>query len=130
MEEKNVLLVEDDPALRSVVSDILADAGYRPIAISDHSEIAASLDHWRPRCVILDGVDKWTGDSHSWAYAEWIRSTHPQLPVVILTVDGASLAEARAPRSLAAAFAGIISKPFEVEEFLATVQRAVDTDAP
>jgi DNA-binding NtrC family response regulator len=130
VETKNVLLVEDDAALRSLVSEILADAGYRPIPISDHSQIQSALDRWQPCCVILDGeVDRWTGESSTWVDAASIRRTHPQVRVVIFTADRASLAEARAvrsPRSIAASVAGAVSKPFAVDEFLAIVERAVD----
>jgi len=129
MYESNVLVVEDDPALSTLVAGVLTDAGYRPITISDHAQIGSALDRWHPRCVILDGEVRSTGESRTWDDAISIRDAHPDLPVVIFTADGASLAEARArrsPRSIAAGFAGVISKPFVVEEFLATVKDALD----
>ena len=129
VDTRNVLLVEDDAALTSLVAEVLSGAGYKPITIADHGEIEAAVDRWQPRCVILDGEVKATGESRTWDDAAVIRRDHPDLPVVIFTADGASLAEARAarsPRSVAAGFAGIISKPFVVEEFLATVKSAVE----
>ena len=134
MEAKNILVVEDDRALSLLVSEILTDAGFRPITIADHATIEASVDRWQPRCVILDGEDRSAGESRTWADAASIRRTHPTVPVVIFTADQTSLAEARAassPRSVAAGFAGIIAKPFVVDEFLATVKSAVEgTAAP
>ena len=129
MEAKNILVVEDDRALSLLVSEILTDAGFRPITIADHATIEASVDRWQPRCVILDGEDRSAGESRTWADAASIRRTHPTVPVVIFTADPTSLAEARAassPRSVAAGFAGIIAKPFVVDEFLATVKSAVE----
>src|SRR6185503_1537847 len=125
--------VEDDPALTTLVASVLSGAGYNPVTIAHHSEIEAALDRWQPQCVILDGEVRATGESRTWDDAAAIRRAHPSLPVVIFTADGASLAEARAehsPRSVAAGFAGIISKPFVVEEFLATVKSAVERPPP
>jgi signal transduction histidine kinase len=129
MHAGNVLLVEDDPALSTMVASVLTDAGYRPITINDHALIDSALDRWHPRCVILDGEVRSTGESRTWDDAISIRQAHPDLPVVIFTADGASLAEARerlSPRSIAAGLAGVIGKPFVVEEFLATVKSALD----
>jgi signal transduction histidine kinase len=129
VDARNVLLVEDDPALTTLVAGVLSGAGYHPVTIANHSEIEAAVDRWQPQCVILDGEVRATGESRTWDDAAAIRRSHPSLPVVIFTADGASLAEARAersPRSVAAGFAGIISKPFVVDEFLATVKSAVE----
>jgi signal transduction histidine kinase len=126
---KNVLVVEDDAALSKFVSGLLDEAGYSPVTIADHALIGAAVDKWQPRCVILDGEVQATGRSHSWDDAVAIRRAHPGLPVLMFTADDADLAEARAgtsDRSRAASFAGIVGKPFVVEEFLATVKSAVE----
>ena len=129
MSAQNVLVVEDDIALSELVGGLLTEAGYNPVTIADHSLIGAAVSRWKPRCVILDGEVKATGASRTWDDAAAIRRAHPTLPVVMFTADGAALAEADAGtsrRSRAASFAGIVSKPFVVEEFLATVKSAVD----
>lgn len=128
-----VLLIEDDPALSRLVSDVLGEAGYHPVTIADHDQIAAAVDRWRPTCVVLDGALLPTGQGRSWNDATAIRRAHPDLPVVMFTGDAAALAEARAGtsgRSRAAGFAGVVGKPFVVEEFLATVREAVDAPHP
>jgi signal transduction histidine kinase len=125
----NVLVVEDDAALRLLVSGLLTEAGYNPVTIADHALIGAAVAQWKPRCVILDGEVRSTGASRTWDDAAAIRRAHPDLPVVMFTADGAALAEADAntsTRSRAASFAGTVGKPFVVEEFLATVKSAVD----
>lgn len=124
-----VLLIEDDPGLGRLVSDVLGEAGYRPVTIADHDQIAAAVDRERPRCVILDGALLPTGQGRSWSDATAIRRAHPDMPVVMFTADAAALAEARAGtsgRSRAAGFVGVVGKPFVVEELLATVRSAVD----
>ncbi len=132
MDARTVLVVEDDTAIGLLVAGLLTEAGYRPVTIADHALIDAAVDRWQPRCVILDGEVRSTGESRTWDDAAAIRRAHPALPVLIFTADSAALAEARAGRSgrsLAAGFAGIVSKPFVVEEFLATVKKAVEGPA-
>jgi signal transduction histidine kinase len=130
---RTVLLVEDDPGLSTLVGGLLDDAGYRPVTIADHAFIAAAVDRWQPHCVILDGEVLATGQGRSWDDAVAIRRAHPDLPVLMFTADRAALAEARtgtSERSRAAGFAGIVGKPFVVEEFLATVKSVVERTAP
>lgn len=126
---KNVLLIEDDPSLSELVGGLLDEVGYRPVTITDHGLIGEAVDRWQPVCVILDGEVHATGKGRSWDDAVAIRRAHPELPVLMFTADRAALAEARAgtsERSRAAGFAGIVAKPFVVEEFLATVKSAVE----
>ena len=125
--------MEDDPSLSKLVSGLLEDAGYSAITIGDHALIGAAVERWNPRCVILDGEVLATGQGRSWEDAVAIRRAHPDLPVVMFTADSDALAEARAgtsERSRAASFAGIVGKPFVVEEFLATVRSAVGQAPP
>jgi signal transduction histidine kinase len=132
MKPENVLVVEDDAALSTLVGDLLSDAGYRPVTIADHALIGAAVERWQPRCVILDGELNPDGQTRTWSDAAAIRRAHPTLPVLMFTADGAALAEAEAGssrRSRDARFAGIVSKPLVVEEFLATVKSAVDGPA-
>ena len=132
MDSRNVLLVEDDVALSELVAGLLTHAGYHPITIVEHAQIAAAVEKWKPKCVILDGEVRLTGESRTWVDAAELRRAHPTLPVVMFTADTAALAEMRAgrsDRSVAASFAGSVSKPFVVEEFLATVRAAVDAPA-
>jgi CheY-like chemotaxis protein len=126
---KNVLVVEDDLALSKLVGGLLDEAGYRPVTIADHALITDAVERWQPRCVILDGEVRDTGEGRSWDDAVAIRRAHPDIPVLMFSADDDALAEARAgttDRSRAASFAGIVGKPFVVEEFLATVRSAVE----
>ena len=132
MKPENVLVVEDDAALSTLVGDLLSDAGYRPVTIADHAQIGTAVERWQPRCVILDGELNPDGQTRTWSDAAAIRRAHPTLPVLMFTADGAALAEAEAGtsrRSRDARFAGVVSKPFVVEEFLATVKSAIDGPA-
>src|ERR1700730_9184134 len=117
-----VLLVEDEPGLKKLVGGLLEDAGYEHVTISDHNQIAAAIERYQPRCVILDSEPPAKGRGRSWADAAAIRRAHPELPVLMFTADPDSMAEAGAKttrRSRAADYTGVIDKPFLVLEFLA-----------
>ena len=125
---QTVLLVEDDVALSRMVSGLIEDAGYQPITIGDHAQIAAAVERWRPRCVILDGAVPSSGEGRSWNDAIAIRRAHPTIPVLMFSADAAAVAEANAgttSRSRAAGFVGGVSKPFLIEEFLAKLKHAM-----
>ena len=125
---QTVLLVEDDPATSALVSVLIEEAGYRPITIVDHAQIASAVEKWNPRCVILDGAIARTGQGRSWDDAVAIRRTHPALPVVMFSGDAAAVAEANAgvsTRSRAAGFVAGVDKPFVVEEFLSVLRNAM-----
>jgi signal transduction histidine kinase len=128
-----VLLVEDDLVLSKLMATLLDGAGYRSVTIADHDQIGEAIDRFDPTCVILDGEVGRTGRSRSWEDAAAIRRDHPALPVLMFTADADALAEERAgtsPRSRRAAFVGVVPKPFVVEEFLATLGRAVQAPPP
>jgi CheY-like chemotaxis protein len=128
----NVLVVEDDVNLSELVGGLLDEAGYVPVTIADHALIGAAVERWQPRLVILDGEVRSSGEGRSWDDAVAIRRAHPDLPVLMFSADNDDLAEARAgtsERSRAASFAGIVGKPFVVEEFLATVKSVVERPA-
>ncbi len=130
---KTVLLVEDDVALSTLVSGLIAEAGYQPITISDHAQIPSAVERWRPGCVILDGEVVASGEGRSWDDAVAIRRAHPALPVLMFTADPDALAEAdvgTSERSRAARFTGTVRKPFVVEEFLAALRTAMPGSSP
>jgi signal transduction histidine kinase len=130
---KNVLVVEDDVALSKLVGGLLDDAGYTPVTIADHALIGAAVERWRPRLVILDGEIRTTGEGRSWDDAVAIRKAHPDIPVLMFSANSDDLEEAQAgtsDRSRDASFAGIVGKPFVVEEFLATVKSVVERSVP
>ena len=131
--QRTVLIVEDDAVLRGLVVTVLDEAGYHTVTLADHARIPSAVERWRPSCVLLDGELDSAGARRSWGDALAIRARHPSLPVLLFTADAEVIAEARAgtsARSRAAAFAGVVRKPFVVDELLATLANVVDTPHP
>ena len=131
--QHTVLVVEDDAVVRGLVVTLLDEAGYKAVTLSDHRLIPEAVERWKPSVVLLDGELDAAGARLSWADALAIRAQHPSLPVLLFTGDETSIVEARSgtsARSRAAGFAGVVRKPFVVDEFLATLGNVVTTPHP
>ena len=123
-----VLVVDDDDDLGDVLRAIFTDAGYAAAVLPNArpAAVRAAVDHLEPACVLLDGEG--SGEyGASWEVAAWMRARGRPVPAVMFTGDAGAVREARAgtsARSRLAGFAGVLSKPFDLDELLATVAQA------
>lgn len=82
--EVSILVADDDPAMRSLVSDELRDEGYRVFQVSDGLEALEGLAQFHPDLVITDlrmphgGMD----------VVARIKSLVPKTPVILMTAFG------------------------------------------
>jgi len=51
---KRILVVEDNPDLRALLSDALTDSGYEVHEVSNGAEALARADEWLPDAILLD----------------------------------------------------------------------------
>lgn len=111
-----VLLVEDDPSVRLLIGEVLAELGYKIIEAADASAAIAVLgDGCRIDMMITDvGLPGMNGRQ----LAEVAREHHPDVPILFVT----GYAENAAIR---AGFLGtnmaMITKPFQVDELAARI---------
>jgi CheY-like chemotaxis protein len=110
-----ILVVDDESAIRKVVIDILSSEGYTVLPASNGAEALAILDRTR---VSLALVDIPVLDAR--AFARELRERHSWLPVIVMS--GAVNARQWAGEIGAA---GCLSKPFDLLELLAEVERLV-----
>jgi CheY-like chemotaxis protein len=112
-----VLIVDDDPQLRVIVSEILTFQGYVVWRATNGLEALAVLDHARPALAMVDlrmpGLD---GPGFVRALED--RGLH--LPVLVMT---ATLHGQYWAREVGAA--GCLTKPFEMQDLLEQVERIV-----
>jgi two-component system, NtrC family, response regulator AtoC len=114
-----VLVVEDDPHIRQLITLVLEDDGLRVAQAKNGREAVDQVRARRPAAVLLDlampavsGLD---------ALAE-LQRLDRQPPIVICSAG--SDREVRAFAAAAHA-AGVIRKPFQIEELAATVRRVL-----
>jgi CheY-like chemotaxis protein len=120
-----VLIVEDDPAIRRLLSDLLLDEGYEVRTESDGSAALATLVSWLPDLVMLDlsmpGMD---GRSFRFGQRE-LPEPARRIPVLLVTgvhdpgriVDELDVA-------------GLIRKPFDIDEVAEMVASLVAKPQP
>jgi two-component system response regulator FlrC len=114
-----VLIVDDEPAIRLLLDNVLAGMGHTPLVVQD-AETALALLH--EQAVDLVVTDKNLPNMSGIELLAQIRSRWPALPVVLIT-GYASVDSALKAQELGAS--GFLVKPFgdirEVEEEVARV---------
>jgi CheY-like chemotaxis protein len=124
-----ILVVEDDAGIVDLVREILEDEGYELATLRDRrlESVRAAVERLRPDCVLLDGVGRGAFGT-SWADAAWMTGLPGPVPVVMFSGDREATDEAHeneSERSRAAGFSAVVSKPFDLDELVGIVKRAV-----
>jgi CheY-like chemotaxis protein len=112
-----VLVVDDDPGLQEVLSDILTFEGYDVTVARDGLEALDALDQVDPAVILLD-LAMPRMDGYTFAEELARRGLRPRYPIIVLTADGR--AQQKAERLQAD---GVLEKPFAIPSLLAEVSR-------
>jgi len=115
-----ILIIDDDPAMVSVISEICHERGHQTVAFNSGQKAMENLTTHGPQLVITDlKMDKVGGLE----ILKECREVLPQTPVILIT------AYAKVDTALEAMKLGAydyITKPFKVDELQLTIQRALD----
>jgi CheY-like chemotaxis protein len=127
-EALRVLVVDNDADISELVTAVLSDEGYAVTALheTDHQSVAAAVGRLEPDCILLDSAEG-PAFGGSWDAAAYLSRRERSVPTVMFTAHIQAVAEARdrsSNRAVEADFAGIVSKPFVLDELLETVERA------
>ncbi len=121
--EPLVLVVEDDPALGSTLSRVLAASGYRVSLAESGSEARAALEQLEPQLILLDLVLPDTDGLILAARLKTMRAT----PIIIMSARAKQTDRVLGLKLGADDF---ITKPFDVEELLARMVAVLRRAAP
>lgn len=112
-----VLVVDDEPSIRTMVALILSDEGIPATTVPD-AAAADWLRGHRPHLILLDPSGDPASDGAFVAEARWLLG--PNCPIVAFTArNGATAHTQRIGAD------GVLEKPFELDALLATVRRYV-----
>ena len=117
-ERLRILVVDDDPQMLRYVRDALAEAGYAPLVIGDHEQLARIIEREKPALVLLDLV---LPGADGIALVQSIPEL-AELPVVFISGYGRDETIARA---LEAGADDYLVKPFSTTELIARVRAAL-----
>lgn len=115
-----LLVVDDEPEMRSLLADIFSAEGWRVVSVEDGADAAEAYGRERPAVVLLDLAMPRMGGMESLAE---IRAVDPEASVIILT------AFVEIPKAVEAMRLGAydyLTKPFVKDELVLTVQRALE----
>lgn len=124
MTTKDILIVDDETAIREVVADILEDEGYRARKAANSREALSEIERREPALVLLD---IWLEGSEmdGVQILDWIRENHPDVPVIMFSGHGTIETAVAAIRKGAFDF---IEKPFKSDRLLLAVQHALEAN--
>ena len=117
----SILVADDDPAMRSLVSDELKDEGYRVVQVSDGLEVLHCLGDVLPDLIITDlrmphgGLD----------VVARIKEVVPKTPVILMTAFGDKETESLAYKWGASAY---FNKPVRMADLKEAVKNLLDSD--
>ncbi len=118
----DILIVDDEAAIRETVADILEDEGFRPRSAKDSTEALRELDATPPALVLLD---VWLEGSEldGIELLDEMRRREPELPVLVISGHGTIETAVAAIRKGAYDF---LEKPFKADRLLIAVARALE----
>ena len=119
-----VWVVDDDRSVRFVLAAALGEAGFRVTAFADAAEVLDALASGRVPDLLLTDV-RMPGDS-GLTLLDKLKASHPRLPVIVMSAHTDVASTAGAFRGGAQEF---LSKPFDMDEAVALVRRALPEQA-
>ncbi len=113
-----ILVVEDDPLIRTLLTDVLTDEGYTVVAAETGDQALTAITTVWPRLITLD-LDL-PGISGELILAELRRRDETrELPVVAVT------ATEPIPASVRRLAQAIVPKPFDIDKLLTVIRKLV-----
>lgn len=119
---RDILIVDDEADIRSLISGILEDEGYETRMAGDSDAALREVDSRRPNAVILD---IWLQGSRldGLEILDRITRDHPNVPVIIISGHGNVETAVSAIKRGAYDY---IEKPFKSDRLLLLVERALE----
>ncbi len=114
---KTVLVVDDEPVLRTIVREILHEEGYAVIEAADGSVMLEIMARERPDLVLMDVMMPGVDGREAYR-ALRSREDLPDVPVVMMSAGVR-------PIKLDPSIAGFMAKPFDISQLVALVVRLI-----
>lgn len=111
---KQILLADDDAAIRETLGEVLVSEQYELIYAATGREAAAKFATYQPDLVLLD-LNMPDGDG--WSAFDLICNAHPVTPVIIITAISRQY-----PRAAELGVDALMEKPLDIPLLLKTIR--------
>ncbi|MGH2445667.1 MAG: sigma-54-dependent transcriptional regulator, partial [Candidatus Limnocylindria bacterium] len=118
--QRSVLVVDDDADIRSLLTDLLKDAGYKVMTAKTGAEALEAVAKALPDLVMMDVK---LPDQDGLAVLKQLKREHDDLEVIVMTAFGGSSTAIKAMEHGAYDY---VTKPFEIDDLLATLKRVFE----
>jgi CheY-like chemotaxis protein len=116
--QKRVLVVDDDPSIRELLSTALEDDGYEVVPARNGEDALSVCERWRPDVIVLDLM---MPVMDGWTFAKRLHETD-DIPIVVLSAANDLERHAKALGAT-----DVVGKPFDLDQLLPKVARAAET---
>lgn len=120
MSERKILVVDDEAAVRFTLEEVLAEEGLAVFATDSSDQALERLGE--ARLVITDLV---MPGRNGLDLVREVRARAPELPIIVITARGS---ERTAVECMKAGAQDYLAKPFDVDELVLVVKRALELD--
>lgn len=117
---QKILVVDDEQKIRLILTQILQDEGFKVQQVGSGEAAIENVDNFLPHLILMDQNMPGMNGIET---MEEIKSRHPEITVIILTAFGSIPLAVEAIKKGAYDY---LSKPFDNEELLLLIQRALD----
>ena len=119
MSKGNILIADDDTAIRTVLNQALARAGYSPRATGNAATLWQWVSQGQGDLVITDVV---MPDENAFDLIPKIKKIRPDLPIVVMSAQNTLMTAITATECGAYEY---LPKPFDLNELISIVARAL-----
>jgi CheY-like chemotaxis protein len=121
-----ILVVEDDAAIRGLVTEVLRDDGYEVSEAANGAEALEYVGDHRPDLIVLDLM---MPVMDGWTFVEECRRTNACTEVPIVVTSASHDLPHTAERLRSFGVRTCLAKPFDVDGLLALVERYAPADS-
>jgi len=119
MAKGNILIADDDAAIRTVLNQALARAGYSPRATGNAATLWQWISQGQGDLVITDVV---MPDENAFDLLPRVKKLRPDLPIIVMSAQNTLMTAITAAERGAYEY---LPKPFDLNELVAVVSRAL-----
>ncbi len=118
-----VLVIDDDEGLRTLMKAMLEGTGHQVVEATDGAEGLRMFEKQRADVVITD-INMPGMDGHE--VITTFRKRHPGVPIVAISGGGSASKDDLLMNAAALGAVEVITKPFEFQQFVGAVGRALE----